>query len=71
MGAPAQVKERLEYELDIIEKLGFSDYFLIVADLVQFARALVFQLVQGGGAGSLVAMFWALLKWIPGLGTGL
>jgi DNA polymerase-3 subunit alpha len=35
--APA-VRERLEYELGIICRMGFSSYFLIVSDFVQFAR---------------------------------
>src|SRR5699024_6175109 len=30
--------ERLRYELSVIEQLGFSDYFLIVSDFVQFAK---------------------------------
>ena len=31
-------KERLSYELDIIEKTGFAQYFLIVRDIAQHAR---------------------------------
>ena len=34
----SKIKGRFEYELDIIKKLGFSDYFLIVSDYVRFAK---------------------------------
>ncbi|WP_203361494.1 DNA polymerase III subunit alpha [Bacillus sp. REN10] len=50
-------KERLLYELNIIERMGFSDYFLIVWDFMKFARSQ--QILTGPGrgsaAGSLVA----------------
>src|SRR5260221_9011434 len=31
-------EERLVYELNMIEKMGFSGYFLIVADFIQWAK---------------------------------
>ena len=31
--------QRLDYELDVIEQMGFSGYFLIVADFIQWAKA--------------------------------
>lgn len=43
-------RERLEYELSIIDELEFSDYFLIVQDFVQFAKEQ--QIVVGPGRGS-------------------
>ncbi|MBI3539995.1 MAG: DNA polymerase III subunit alpha, partial [Candidatus Eisenbacteria bacterium] len=47
---------RLREELGIIERLGFSDYFLLVADIVEFARARGIPTVgRGSGAGSIVA----------------
>jgi DNA-directed DNA polymerase III PolC len=47
---------RLEYELGIIFKMGFGTYFLIVWDLLQFARhADIWWNVRGSGAGSAVA----------------
>lgn len=47
---------RLEYELGIIIKMGFATYFLIVWDLLQFARhADIWWNVRGSGAGSAVA----------------
>lgn len=33
-----KIRERLEYELSVIEHLGYEDYFLVVWDLVRFAR---------------------------------
>ena len=33
-----EYKDRLKYELDIIKKMGFCDYFLIVFDYVRFAK---------------------------------
>lgn len=50
-------RQRLEYELDIIEKMGYPGYFLIVWDLVNFARQRGIPVGPGRGsaAGSLVA----------------
>ncbi|MFY9296127.1 MAG: DNA polymerase III subunit alpha [Caldicoprobacterales bacterium] len=52
-----EVKERLEYELDTIEKMGYVDYFLIVWDFIKFARDNDIMVGPGRGsaAGSLVA----------------
>lgn len=36
--ASEKYQERLNYELDIIEKMGFPGYFLIVADFVNYAK---------------------------------
>lgn len=30
--------QQLEYEIDMIEKMGFTDYFLIVWDFVRFGK---------------------------------
>jgi DNA-directed DNA polymerase III PolC len=47
---------RLEWELGLIERLGFTDYFLLVADIVEFARARGIPTVgRGSGAGSIVS----------------
>ena len=35
---PAQAQERLDYELSVIKKTGFSSYFLIVSDFVNEAK---------------------------------
>lgn len=50
------VIERKERELSIIHQMGFDIYFLIVADLCNFARTRgIWWNVRGSGAGSLVA----------------
>ncbi len=36
-GTPEGFQERLDYELGVIEKMGYSSYFLIVWDFVRFA----------------------------------
>ncbi|HHU55060.1 MAG TPA: DNA polymerase III subunit alpha, partial [Acholeplasmataceae bacterium] len=43
-------RDRLLYELDIIEKMGFSDYFLIVYDYVKYAKKN--KILVGPGRGS-------------------
>jgi DNA polymerase-3 subunit alpha len=52
-----QIQNRLRYELSVIGKMGFNDYFLIVADLVAHARKSGYMPGPGRGsaAGSLVA----------------
>ena len=37
--ANGEVKQRLEYELEIINSKGYAPYFLIVVDLINFARS--------------------------------
>jgi DNA polymerase-3 subunit alpha len=53
-------RERLEFEADVIVKMGFPGYFLIVADFIQWAKARGIPVGpgRGSGAGSVVA--WAL-----------
>ncbi len=52
----ARALARLREELDLICQLGFTDYFLLVADIVEFARARGIPTVgRGSGAGSIVA----------------
>jgi DNA polymerase-3 subunit alpha len=51
----SQLRERLEYELGVIDRMGFNTYFLIVWDLCEYARhADIWYNVRGSGAGSLV-----------------
>ncbi len=48
--------DRLKYELDVINKMGFCNYFLIVYDYVNYARNNnIFCHARGSAAGSLVA----------------
>ncbi|MEA3406661.1 MAG: DNA polymerase III subunit alpha [Chloroflexota bacterium] len=53
-----EIRERLEHELDVIHEMGFDDYFLINADLVNWAKNEAQMLVgpgRGSGASSLVS----------------
>jgi DNA polymerase III subunit alpha len=54
---PAEVRERLDYELGVITKTGYAGYFLIVADFIKAARDRGIPVGPGRGsaAGSLVA----------------
>ncbi|MGN1315573.1 MAG: DNA polymerase III subunit alpha [Acutalibacteraceae bacterium] len=49
--------QRLEYELSVIDEMGFNDYFLIVADFIRFAKSKNIPVGPGRGsaAGSLAA----------------
>ena len=61
LSAPEEVYwQRLDYELGVIDKMGFSGYFLIVADFIQWAKNHDIPVGpgRGSGAGSLAA--WAL-----------
>ncbi|MFZ5711177.1 MAG: DNA polymerase III subunit alpha [Pseudomonadota bacterium] len=52
-----EYRERLEFELKIIEQMGFPGYFLIVADFIKWAKKQGIPVGpgRGSGAGSLVA----------------
>jgi DNA polymerase III subunit alpha len=54
---PKELSERLDYELGVIGKTGFNDYFLIVADFMNWAREQGVPVGpgRGSGAGCLVA----------------
>ena len=52
-----ELKKQLQYELDIIQQMGYVDYFLIVWDFIRFARESGIAVGPGRGsaAGSLVS----------------
>jgi DNA polymerase-3 subunit alpha len=52
-----EYRARLEFELGVIEQMGFPGYFLIVADFIKWAKAHAIPVGpgRGSGAGSLVA----------------
>ena len=54
---PPEYQSRLDYELDVMIKMGFPGYFLVVADLCSHARAVGIRVGPGRGsaAGSLVS----------------
>lgn len=69
IGAPytEQYKDRLEYELGIIYRMGYCGYFLIVADYIQWAESQGIMTGPGRGsaAGSLVAYLTGITKIDP------
>lgn len=52
-----EAAERLKFELDVIKNMGFADYFLIVADFVNWSKqqGIVVGPGRGSAAGSIVA----------------
>jgi len=52
-----EVQERIDYELDVINSMGFASYFLIVGDLIEFAKSKNIRTGAGRGsaAGSIVS----------------
>ncbi|MBR5620415.1 MAG: DNA polymerase III subunit alpha, partial [Clostridia bacterium] len=54
---PQAYIERLDYELDVIRKMGYVDYYLIVHDFIRYAksRGIPVGPGRGSGAGSLAA----------------
>lgn len=54
---PKSVEERLEYELKIIIKMGYVEYYLIVFDFIHYAKSVHIPVGpgRGSGAGSLAA----------------
>ena len=53
----SEARERMEYEIGVIAKMGYVDYFLIVWDFINYARShgIVVGPGRGSGAGSIVA----------------
>ncbi len=56
-GFRPEYKERLDYELGVIKRMGFSGYFLIVWDFIKYARSVGIPVGpgRGSGAGAIVA----------------
>ncbi|MDO4566611.1 MAG: DNA polymerase III subunit alpha, partial [Oscillospiraceae bacterium] len=55
--ATEEIRERLDYEMSVISKMGYTDYFLIVWDFINYAknRGIPVGPGRGSGAGSLCA----------------
>ena len=60
-------RQRLEYELDVIIRMGFASYMLIVRDFIEYARSRAIGVGPGRGsvAGSLVAYCLGITKVDP------
>ncbi len=55
-----QYQQRLEYELDIIIKMNFAGYFLIVSDFIKWAKQQQIPVGPGRGSGAGCLVAWAL-----------
>jgi DNA polymerase-3 subunit alpha len=64
---PAEVQERIEYELSVIEEMGFPGYFLVVADICKYARDSGIWVGPGRGSatGSMVAYVTGITELDP------
>ena len=53
----SEIIERIDYELDVINSMGFASYFLIVGDLIEFSKKRNIRTGAGRGsaAGSIVS----------------
>ena len=62
-----EVMNRLNYELGIIDRMGFSDYFLIVMDFIHFAKTHGIPIGPGRGsaAGSIVSYLLHITELDP------
>jgi len=56
-GIPAQVQAQAQYEVEVVAQMGFPGYFLVVADLVRYAKVNGIRVGPGRGsaAGSMIA----------------
>ncbi len=64
---PAQARERADYELGVIDRMGFNAYFLIVWDFVKYAKdsGIAVGPGRGSAAGSIVAYSLAITDIDP------
>ncbi|MBR2590939.1 MAG: DNA polymerase III subunit alpha [Clostridia bacterium] len=64
---PAAYRERMEYELGVIRKMGYVDYYLIVWDYIRFARSkgIAVGPGRGSGAGSICAYVIGITQLDP------
>ena len=61
----ASIKERLDFELSVIEKTGYPGYFLIVEDFIREARNM--DVAVGPGRGSAAGSVVAYCLWITNI----
>ncbi|MBC6457097.1 DNA polymerase III subunit alpha [Actinomadura sp. HBU206391] len=64
---PAEVLDRIEYELGVIESMGFPGYFLVVADICRYAREAGIWVGPGRGSatGSMVSYVTGITELDP------
>ena len=62
-----EINKRLEYEIDVIENMGYVDYFLIVYDFIKYAKdnGIMVGPGRGSAAGSLVSYTLGIIDIDP------
>ena len=62
-----EARDRMEYEIGVISKMGYVDYFLIVWDFINYARSqgIVVGPGRGSGAGSIAAYCMHITEMDP------
>ncbi len=65
------VKERLESEIEVIEKLGFTDYFLVVWDVARYARSQGIRYAGRGSAADSLVVYCLYISEVDSLQRGL
>lgn len=65
--APEEYRKRLEYEMGVVEKMGYVDYYLIVADFIRWAKQTGIPVGpgRGSGAGSIAAYCMHITEMDP------
>lgn len=66
-----EVRHRLEHELGVIDRLGFADYFLLVWDVVAFARREGIRCAGRGSAADSAVAYCLGITEVDALGRGL
>ncbi|MDQ0188891.1 DNA polymerase III subunit alpha [Alicyclobacillus cycloheptanicus] len=67
----AALRERLDHELAIIERLGYVDYFLVVWDIVNFARKRHIRCAGRGSAADSAVAYCLYITDVDAAGRGL
>ena len=64
---PEEYRARLEYEMSVVEKMGYVDYYLIVADFIRWAKQTGIPVGpgRGSGAGSIAAYCMHITEMDP------
>ncbi|HEX3130718.1 MAG TPA: DNA polymerase III subunit alpha, partial [Thermoanaerobaculia bacterium] len=56
----SRYRERLEYEIQVIEKMGFAGYFLVVWDFIRYAKEHAIPVGPGRGSAAGSVVSWAM-----------
>lgn len=62
-----EIKQRIDYELEVIDQKGYNDYFLVVEDYVKWAKSqnILVGPGRGSGAGSVVSYILGITNLDP------